>query len=57
MVRTIVGTLIPIGRGTWPVDALQTIRDSQDRRVAGNTAPACGLYLVWVDYGDGFGCP
>lgn len=57
MVRTIVGTLIPIGRGTWPVDALERIRDSQDRRVAGNTAPACGLYLVWVDYGDGFGCP
>jgi tRNA pseudouridine38-40 synthase len=51
MVRTIVGTLIPVGRGTWPVDALQKILDSQDRRVAGNTAPACGLYMVWVDYG------
>lgn len=52
MVRTIVGTLIPIGRGTWPVETLHTILESQDRRVAGNTAPACGLYLVWVDYGD-----
>ena len=52
MVRTIVGTLIPIGRHTWPPGSMREILEAQDRRVAGNTAPACGLYLVWVDYGD-----
>jgi tRNA pseudouridine38-40 synthase len=52
MVRTIVGTLIPIGRHTWPAESMRDILNAQSRRVAGNTAPACGLYLVWVDYGD-----
>jgi tRNA pseudouridine38-40 synthase len=49
MVRTIVGTLIDIGRGkiTRP---LSEIILSGDRAKAGETAPACGLVLDNVEY-------
>jgi tRNA pseudouridine38-40 synthase len=49
MVRTIVGTLIGIGRGkiTRP---LGEIVASKDRTCAGETAPACGLVLDYVEY-------
>jgi tRNA pseudouridine38-40 synthase len=50
MVRNIVGTLIEIGRGRLPADAMKAILDFKDRRKAGPTAPAYGLYLVRVDY-------
>lgn len=51
MVRAIVGTLVNVGRGKWPVDVLQEILASQDRSRAGETAPPQGLYLVSVEYG------
>jgi len=52
MVRAIVGTLLEVGVGRWlPVD-VQKILVSMDRSQAGATAPACGLYLVQVDYVD-----
>jgi tRNA pseudouridine38-40 synthase len=51
MVRTIVGTLVEVGRGTrgvhWPAEVLA----ARDRRRAGQTAPPHGLVLVSVDYG------
>jgi tRNA pseudouridine38-40 synthase len=50
MVRSIVGTLVNIGRGRWPVDAMLQIIKGQDRTRAGETAPAEGLYLVQVHY-------
>jgi tRNA pseudouridine38-40 synthase len=50
MVRSIVGTLVNIGRGRWPVEAMRQIIDGQDRTRAGETAPAEGLYLVRVRY-------
>ncbi len=50
MVRTIVGTLLRIGHRHWPPAALSEIIRSQNRGRAGSTAPACGLYLVRVDY-------
>jgi len=52
MVRTIVGTLINVGRHTWSVADVPRILHAQSRSAAGATAPACGLYLVDVDYGD-----
>jgi tRNA pseudouridine38-40 synthase len=51
MVRSIVGTLIEVGRGrrdpAWVADVLS----SCDRRQAGRTVPAEGLCLVGVAYG------
>ncbi|MGE5587114.1 MAG: tRNA pseudouridine(38-40) synthase TruA [Clostridia bacterium] len=53
MVRIIVGTLLLVGAGKLtPLDVAR-IRDAHDRRLAGPTAPAKGLCLVHVDYGDG----
>jgi len=50
MVRTIVGTLIEVGVGRWIPEDVQKILISMDRSQAGATAPACGLYLIQVDY-------
>jgi len=50
MVRSIVGTLIEVGRGKMlPIDVL-TILQARDRKIAGQTAPARGLVLVEVKY-------
>ncbi len=50
MVRNIVGTLIPIGRGDKPVTELARVLASRDRRQAGVTFSPNGLYLLGVDY-------
>jgi tRNA pseudouridine38-40 synthase len=50
MVRTIVGTLLRVGERKWDDTDVRRILEGQDRRHAGPTAPACGLYLVSVDY-------
>ena len=50
MVRTIVGTLIEIGRGKFPPERIEEIFARRDRSLAGPTAPAKGLCLVRVDY-------
>ena len=52
MVRAIVGTLIHVGRGRWTQEDVKRIVAEQDRAQAGETAPAHGLYLVSVDYGE-----
>jgi len=49
-VRNMIGTLIEIGRGHWPVSRVREILDARDRTLAGPTAPACGLTLEWVRY-------
>ena len=49
-VRNMVGTLIEIGRGHWPVEKVPEILASRQRRQAGPTAPAQGLCLEWVRY-------
>jgi len=49
-VRNMVGTLIEVGRGHWPVTCIAEILASRDRRNAGPTAPARGLCLQWVRY-------
>lgn len=55
MVRCIMGTLINVGRGSWTADDVERILAAQNRSLAGSTAPACGLYLVHVDYGETVG--
>ncbi|MBI3468705.1 MAG: tRNA pseudouridine(38-40) synthase TruA [Planctomycetes bacterium] len=52
MVRAIAGTLMNVGRGYWPPERVQAILEARDRRFAGPTAPAQGLFLVRVVYGD-----
>lgn len=50
MVRIIAGTLIDVGRGKIPPDAISDIIDGKNRNNAGKTAAASGLYLVEVYY-------
>ncbi|MFZ5802194.1 MAG: tRNA pseudouridine(38-40) synthase TruA [Candidatus Omnitrophota bacterium] len=53
MVRNIVGTLVEVGRGKILPSRVRGILRGRDRRLAGPTAPACGLFLVRVTYGRG----
>lgn len=50
MVRAIAGTLINVGRGHWPESKVAEILNAEDRKEAGPTAPACGLFLMRVSY-------
>lgn len=50
MVRNIVGSLVLVGRHIWSSDAIKKVLEVQKREAAGVKAPACGLYLVKVDY-------
>ena len=52
MVRAIAGTLVEVGRGRWPGEQMREVLASRDRGRAGPTAPAGGLFLVGVEYGD-----
>jgi tRNA pseudouridine38-40 synthase len=52
MVRSIAGTLAEIGRGRGTRDRMREILASRSRSTAGVTAPAKGLFLVSVEYGD-----
>ena len=50
MVRSIVGTLIDVGRGQLKPSDVLGILKARDRKVSGPTAPGRGLTLVRVDY-------
>jgi tRNA pseudouridine38-40 synthase len=50
MVRTLVGTLIEVGRGRLAPEDIAGIFRKKDRLLAGATAPAKGLCLLRVDY-------
>lgn len=50
MVRILVGTLLEVGTGKIKVEDLKDIILSKDRKRAGKTVPAQGLYLVEVYY-------
>ena len=52
MVRAIVGTLVEIGAGRMTPADLRAFFDRGRRDAAGPTAPAAGLCLARVDYGE-----
>ena len=58
-VRIMTGTLVDIGKGRIPADALPGILEARDRRRAGHTAPPQGLCLeeVWYQAAWGMGDP
>lgn len=50
MVRIISGTLLEVGLGKIEPEDITKIINSQDRKQAGKTLPAHGLYLLKVEY-------
>jgi tRNA pseudouridine38-40 synthase len=48
--RSIAGSLIPVGEGKWSADDLAAALAARDRAACGHVAPPHGLYLVRVDY-------
>jgi len=57
MVRNIAGSLIDVGTGEQPASWLPGVLASRDRRQAGITAPAGGLYFLRIDYPPEFALP
>jgi tRNA pseudouridine38-40 synthase len=50
MVRTMVGTLVEVGKGKRSPQSIKELLSLKDRTQAGKTAPAQGLFLVKVIY-------
>lgn len=50
MVRAIVGTLVDVGRGKMPPEAIAAVIGRHDRRAAGTSMPAHALFLHKVEY-------
>lgn len=50
MVRTLVGTMVNIGRDFTPENDFTKIMNSKNRSMAGQSAPAKGLFLERVTY-------
>jgi len=57
MVRNITGVLVAIGNGQHPPGWAAEVLASRDRRCAGVTAKASGLYLIGVRYPERFALP
>ena len=47
-----VGTLIEVGRGKFTAERVKDILDAKNRGLSGPTAPAKGLCLIEVNYGN-----
>ena len=52
MVRQLVANLVQVGIGAWPPDRPAEILQSKDPTLSAPPAPAHGLFLVDVDYGE-----
>ena len=52
MVRAIVGSLVEVGRGKVSAEQFRKVLESKERSKAGPTAPARGLFLKEVKYGQ-----
>ena len=50
MVRTLVGTMLDIAEKKISLDDFQAILESKDRKKAGRSVPACGLYLSNIEF-------
>ncbi len=50
MVRNIAGTIIEVGKGRLRSEAMLELLNARDRRLAGPTAPARGLFLERINY-------
>ncbi|MFT3786398.1 MAG: tRNA pseudouridine(38-40) synthase TruA [Tepidisphaeraceae bacterium] len=55
-VRIMAGTLIEVGMGRFEPEDIATMLTAKDRKVAGSTAPAHGLYLQWIEHEMGGQC-
>ena len=53
MVRAVVGTLIPAGRGKLSPSDFEAILHGKNRGLAGQSAPAHGLSLTAIEYPEG----
>ena len=51
-VRSMTGTLAEVGVGRWKREDVATALEARDRRACGPVAPADGLYLTGVSYGE-----
>ncbi len=51
-VRAMVGTLKLVGEGKWRTTDVAAALAARERAACGPTAPACGLYLACVAYGE-----
>ena len=51
MVRTLVGTMVEVGRSERSLEDFAQLLDGESREAAGHTAPAHGLFLWDVRYG------
>jgi tRNA pseudouridine38-40 synthase len=49
-VRSMVGTLVDVGRGARTAQSVADALLALDRKACGQVAPACGLYLTGVGY-------
>ena len=50
MVRIMVGTLLRVAQGKFQPEDIPHILEAKNRKMAGPTAPPCGLYLNRVFY-------
>ncbi len=57
MVRNIVGSLVMVGKGAWKTEFMAELLALKDRKKAGPTARACGLYFVHVHYPKEYDMP
>ena len=51
-VRNIIGSLVNVGNGKWSVENFKAALEAKDRKAGGQTAPACGLYFVTIQYDE-----
>lgn len=50
MVRALVGTLLEVGQGRMTIEEFKEVLESRDRKKAGRSVPAHGLYLRDIIY-------